>query len=73
MKIIDKRVQVMQYFHSNLLTGTIFEYAGRIYMKVANVCDDESYYNVLCLNDGKFAYFENEQVQVLSDVALEIH
>lgn len=73
MKIIDKRGQVKQYFHSILLTGTIFEYAGRIYMKVANVCDDESYYNVLCLNDGEFAYFENEQVQVLYDVALEIH
>ena len=72
MKINDKRGQVMQYFHSILLTGTIFEYAGRIYMKVANVCDDESYYNVLCLNDGKFAYFDNEQVQVLYDVVLEI-
>lgn len=74
MKINDKRERVMQSFKSILLIDTIFEYAGKIYMTVADVCDDEgNYYNVLCLNDGKFAYFKNEQVQVLNNVALEIH
>ena len=74
MKINDKRRQVMQSFNSILLIGTIFEYAGKIYMMVAEVCDDNgNYYNALCLNDGNFAHFNSEKVQVLYKVTLEIY
>lgn len=74
MKINDKRGRVMQYFHSILLTGTIFEYAGRVYMKIIEVADDDgSCYNTVCLNDGELAQFDIEQVQVLNNVTLEIY
>lgn len=74
MKINDKRKRVMQFFNSILLNGTIFEYANKIYMTVAVVCDDDgNCYNALCLNDGKFAFFNNEKVQVLDKVTLEIY
>ena len=73
MKINDKREREMQSFKSILHIGEIFEYGSGIYMTVADVSDDDgNYYNVLRLNDGKFAYFKNEQVQVLNNVALEI-
>ena len=50
------------------------EYANRIYMTITDVADDEgNYYNVVCLNDGDLAYFNNEQVQVLKNVTLEIY
>lgn len=73
MKINDNRERVMQSFKSILHIGEIFEYANKIYMTVINVADDDSYYNAVCLNDGEFAYFNNEQVQVLKNVTLEIY
>lgn len=73
MKINDNRERTMQSFNSILHIGEIFEYADKIYMTVTNVADDDSYYNAVCLNDGEFAYFNNEQVQVLNNVILEIH
>lgn len=74
MKINDKRERVMQSFNSILPIGTVLEYAGKIYMAVVDVCDDDgNCYNALCLNDGKFAYFNNEKVQVLHEVTLEIN
>ena len=73
MKINDNRERTMQSFKSILRIGEIFEYANKIYMTVADVCDDDSYYNAVCLNDGEFAYFNNEQVQVLKNVTLEIY
>ncbi len=74
MKINDNREKVMQSFRSILRIGEIFEYANKIYMTVIDVADDDgNCYNVVCLNDGEFAYFNNEQVQVLNNVALEIH
>ncbi len=73
MKINDNREKTMQSFKSILRIGEIFEYANKIYMTVTDVSDDDSYYNVVCLNDGEFAYFNNEQVQVLNNVALEIY
>ena len=73
MKINDNRERTMQSFKSILHIGEIFEYANKIYMTVKDVSDDDSYYNVVCLNDGEFAYFNNEQVQVLNNVALEIY
>lgn len=73
MKINDNRERTMQSFKSILRIGEIFEYANKIYMTVINVADDDSYYNAVCLNDGEFAYFNNEQVQVLKNVTLEIY
>ena len=73
MKINDNREKVMQSFKSILHIGEIFEYANKFYMKVIDVADDDSYYNAVCLNNGEFAYFNNEQVQVLNNVALEIY
>ena len=74
MKINDNREKVMQSFRSILHIGEIFEYANKIYMTVTDVADDEgNCYNAVCLNDGEFAYFNNEQVQVLNNVALEIY
>ena len=74
MKINDNRERVMQSFKSILHIGEIFEYANKIYMTVIDVSDDDgNYYNVVCLNDGDLAYFNNEQVQVLNNVALEIY
>ena len=73
MKINDNREKVMQSFRTILCIGEIFEYANKIYMTVTDVSDDDSYYNAVCLNDGEFAYFNNEQVQVLNNVALEIY
>lgn len=73
MTINDNRERTMQSFKSILHIGEIFEYANKIYMKVIDVADDDSYYNAVCLNDGEFAYFNNEQVQVLNNVALEIY
>ena len=74
MKINDNRERVMQSFKSILRIGEIFEYANKIYMTVADVCDDDgNYYNAVCLNDGEFAYFNIEQVQILNNVALEIY
>ena len=74
MKINDKRERVMQSFNSILLIGTILEYAGKIYMMVADVRDDDgNCYNALCLNDGEFAYFNDEKVQVLHKATLEIY
>ena len=73
MKINDNREKVMQSFRSILRIGEIFEYANEFYMTVIDVADDDSYYNVVCLNDGEFAYFNNEEVQVLNNVALEIY
>ena len=74
MKINDNREKVMQSFKSILRTGEIFEYANTIYMTITDVADDEgNYYNVVCLNDGGLAYFNNEQVQVLKNVTLEIY
>lgn len=73
MKINDNRERTMQSFKSILHIGEIFEYANKIYMKVIDVADDDSYYNAVCLNDGEFAYFNNEQVQVLNNAALEIY
>ena len=73
MKICDKRGRVMQSFNSILVIGTTFDYEGKIYMMVEKVCDDDgNYYNALCLNDGEFAHFNNEKVQVLYNVVLEI-
>lgn len=69
MKINDNRERTMQSFKSILNIGEIFEYANKIYMTV----NDNSYYNAVCLNDGEFAYFNNEQVQVLNNVTLEIY
>ena len=73
MKINDNREKVMQSFKSILRIGEIFEYANKIYMTVIEVSDDTNYYNAVCLNDGEFAYFNNEQVQVLKNVTLEIY
>ena len=73
MKINDNRERTMQSFKSILHIGEIFEYADKIYMTVTDVADDDSYYNAVCLNDGGFAYFNNEQVQVLNNVVLEIY
>lgn len=73
MKINDNREKVMQSFKSILRIGEIFEYANNIYMTVIKVSDDTNYYNAVCLNDGEFAYFDNEQVQVLKNVTLEIY
>ena len=73
MKINDNREKVMQSFKSILRIGEIFEYANKIYMTVIEVSNDTNYYNAVCLNDGKFAYFNNEQVQVLKNVTLEIY
>ena len=73
MKINDNREKVMQSFKSILRIGEIFEYADKIYMTITAVADDDSYYNVVCLNDGTLAYFNNEQVQVLKNVTLEIY
>ena len=73
MKINDNREKVMQSFRSILRIGEIFEYANNIYMTVIKVSDDTNYYNAVCLNDGEFAYFDNEQVQVLKNVTLEIY
>ena len=73
MKINDNRGKVMQSFKSILRIGEIFEYANNIYMTVIKVSDDTNYYNAVCLNDGEFAYFDNEQVQVLKNVTLEIY
>lgn len=74
MKINDNRERTMQSFRTILRIGEIFEYANKIYMTVIDVADDDgNYYNAVCLNDGEFAYFNNEQVQVLNNVALEIY
>ena len=74
MKINDNRERVMQSFRSILRIGEIFEYANKIYMTVIDVTDDDgNCYNVVCLNDGEFAYFNNEQVQVLNNVELKIY
>lgn len=73
MKINDNREKVMQSFKSILRIGEIFEYANNIYMTVIKVSDDTNYYNAVCLNDGEFVYFDNEQVQVLKNVTLEIY
>ena len=73
MKINDNRERVMQSFRTILHIGEIFEYANKIYMTVKDVSDDDSYYNVVCLNDGEFAYFNNERVQILNNVTLEIY
>ena len=73
MKINDNRKRTMQPFKSILRIGEIFEYANKIYMKIIRVADDDSYYNAVCLNDGELAYFNNERVRVLNDVALEIY
>ena len=73
MKINDNREKVKQSFKSILRIGEIFEYANNIYMTVIKVSDDTNYYNAVCLNDGEFAYFDNEQVQVLKNVTLEIY
>ena len=74
MKINDNREKVMQSFRTILRIGEIFEYANKFYMTVTDVADDEgNCYNVVCLNNGESAHFNNEQVQVLKNVALEIH
>ena len=73
MKINDNRKRTMQSFKSILRIGEIFEYANKIYMKTIIVADDDSYYNAVCLSDGEFAYFNDERVQVLNNVALEIY
>ena len=73
MKINDNREKVTQSFKSILRIGEIFEYANKIYMTVIAVSDDTNYYNAVCLNDGELAYFNDERVQVLNNVALEIY
>ena len=73
MKINDNRERTMQSFKSILRIGEIFEYANEIYMTIIKVSDDTNYYNAVCLNNGEFAYFNNEQVQVLKNVTLEIY
>lgn len=74
MQINDNRKRANPYFNSNYRVGSVFDYAGDIYMMIEEIRDEDGmYYNTVCLNDGKVTHFYSEEVQILDNVILEIY